>query len=46
MCETTFDDLGLETSAGRGNLEEVLIESGQRLGRCGVGDGAVVAEAS
>ena len=40
LCgETTFDDLGLGTSAGTGNLEEVLVESGQRV----AADGAAVA---
>ena len=40
LCgETTFDDLCLGTSAGRGNLEEVLVESGQGV----AADGAAVA---
>jgi hypothetical protein len=52
LCgETTFDDLGLGTSAGTGNLEEVLVEPGQRVAADGaavapVGDGVVVVEAS
>jgi hypothetical protein len=40
LCvETTFDDHGLGTSAGTGNLEEVLVESGHRV----AADGAAVA---
>ncbi len=40
LCrETTFDDLGLGTSAGTGILENALVESGQRV----AADGAAVA---
>ncbi len=32
LCgEKAFDDLGLGTSAGTGNLEDYLVESGQRV---------------
>jgi hypothetical protein len=40
LCdEKAFDDLGLGTSAYTGNLEDYLVESGQRV----AADGAVLA---
>jgi hypothetical protein len=43
LCgETTFDDLGLRT-AGTGNLEEVLVGSGQRVAAVGAAVALVMA---
>ncbi len=44
--QKVFDDLGLGTSAGTGNLEDSLVESGQRVAADGAALASVLALSS
>ncbi len=44
--EKVFDNLGLGTSAGTGNLEDYLVESGQRVATDGAALASVLALSS
>ncbi len=47
LCgENAFDDLWLVTSAGTGNLEDYLVESGQRVAADGAALASVLALSS